>query len=515
MNKLFEIIKRPISRWTFFLLLAIACIYQLKKYNPYPTGDALEYSLVTEALYQHHSPDIESSDVLNFKASTIKNRGWEELGKHEWYNVFQDSIHAFKNGSDALLKKDFHGISGNEKRNVYSIHFISYSVLALPFRMLFEKIEVEPLKAFIALNFSLLLIVVFYLLFFYHTEDKFRIPLSILFICSPFSWYISWVHADYFIASLAFLSILLFADKRHYLSILVMALAATQNQTFVLICIAMSILYLIRNNYQIKSFLYLIVPGIICILHPIYNKILFDEWSLITFFKYTDIRNISLLRYFSFFFDLNQGMMIGFPVSMALAAIFYFQNKKKISDLLGAESFVLVVVLLSIIPCLSFNAWNLGQAVINRYAIWFGGLLFAYVIIHHQKFNLIIWSLLFLQMSYVGFIIKKKGFFIPEWDNEEIKPHVAWIWKKAPWLYNPDPKIFYERTQRKWLDLLNPNGFPAYYTNPNNGEITKVLVHRSHPESLLFPGADSNQVNLIMQQLDFDKNGYAYYHPKK
>ncbi|MFY8020804.1 MAG: hypothetical protein ACOVP1_06390 [Bacteroidia bacterium] len=515
MNKLLPFIQGPVSRWIFFILLLLALVYQLKKNNPYPTGDALEYSLVTEALFQHHSPDIESSDVLNFKSATIKNRAWEELGKHEWYNTFQDSIHAFKNGSDALLKKDFHGISGNENRKIYSIHFISYSIFALPFRILFDKIEVEPLKAFIALNFSLLLLVVLYLLFFYQTENKFRIPLSILFICSPFSWYISWVHADYFIAALSFLSILLFVDKRWYLSILVMSLAATQNQTFVLICMAMSLVYLHRNNYQFKAFLYLLLPGIICILHPIYNQLLFNEWSLITFFKYTDIKNISLNRFYSFFFDLNQGMLIGFPASMALGAFFYLRDKNKAKNFLTTHSFLLVVVLLSIIPCLSFNSWNLGQAVINRYAIWFGALLFAYVLIHHQQFTFIIWTLLFLQMSYVGYIIKKKGFFIPEWDSEEIKPHVAWIWNKAPSLYNPDPKIFYERTQKKWLDLLNPNGFPAYYTNPNNGEITKVLVHQNHPESLWYPGADSSEATVIMKQLDFDTYGFAYYHPKK
>lgn len=514
MEKLYLVLSHKILRYVFLIGLLLLCVYQLKKYKPYPTGDALEYSLVTEALFQHQSPDILPSDILTFKESTEKNRPWNEVGKNEWYSVFKDSIQTFKNGSNTLLKTDFHGITGNENRKVYSIHFISYSILALPFRIVFEIINVEPLKAFIALNMFIMLLVVAYILFFLKAENQLKIPLSLLFIISPLSWYISWVHADYFIAALACLSILLYADKRYYLSILVMAIAATQNQTFVLITAAMGFKLWMDSKYSFKTFVRLLIPAVICVLHPIYNKILFNEWSLITFFKYTDSANISIKRFSSFFFDLNQGMIIAFPFWMLLGTYFLIKSKKQLKDIFSTELIFVLIILISIIPSLSFNAWNLGQAVVSRYAIWFGAILIGYVLSKSALFKNGIMILLVLQLSLSLLVFKKKGFFIPEWDNEEIKPHVTWIWNKFPNLYNPEPKIFYERTQKKWLDVVNPSGFPAYYTNSSNGIITKVLVHKNHPESLLYPGSDSSNVQTILAELNFDHRGFAYYHPK-
>lgn len=83
MEKLYLVLSHKILRYVFLIGLLLLCVYQLKKYKPYPTGDALEYSLVTEALFQHQSPDILPSDILTFKESTEKNRPWNEVGKNE------------------------------------------------------------------------------------------------------------------------------------------------------------------------------------------------------------------------------------------------------------------------------------------------------------------------------------------------------------------------------------------------------------------------------------------------
>ena len=147
---------------TVLCLLILLSILRLKKEEkPYPTGDAIEYTLMTEAFFNHFSPEVKVSDYESFKQTFIRTNKWEENEKATYF----DAVGAF------LQKKDLKNLDYNyaffvdKQGRKYSAHFWFYSLLNLPARYLCAIIPFNPILVFHITNLLLIVVSCFVFLF--------------------------------------------------------------------------------------------------------------------------------------------------------------------------------------------------------------------------------------------------------------------------------------------------------------------------------------------------------------
>lgn len=84
--------KNGIQLVTFFIICVSLFIKISSDKKPYATGDGVEYSLITEALFNHLSPNVEARDCESFKNAFIKVNKWEENDKAVAYEETQKFI---------------------------------------------------------------------------------------------------------------------------------------------------------------------------------------------------------------------------------------------------------------------------------------------------------------------------------------------------------------------------------------------------------------------------------------
>ncbi|HTD06382.1 hypothetical protein, partial [Undibacterium sp.] len=184
---------------------------------------------------------------------------------------------------------------------------------------------------------------------------------------------------------------------------------------------------------------------------------------------------ITVGRLHSFYFDWNQGLIIGIPGLWIGAAILWWRAHKTADS----KWRLLSVVLLSIgcalalaIPALATTNWNSAASGMMRYAFWGSApFLFLFLFLLRQQGKLPVVLLLFiatlqLQCAYSAQFYSELG----------LSPMARLMLRKAPAWYNPDPEIFAERTGMPDGTALDP---AKYYVYEVNGERKKLMFHES------------------------------------
>lgn len=502
--------------WAFFsgLLLFYAFVQR-----PYPTGDAAEYMLMTEALINHQSADIRPEDFESFYIEQSTKSNWEEVGKKEFLTPLRDTIINFTTGkTDALLNKEWVGFVGSSQRKLISIHFFAYSLLNVPMRLLLKPFKVEPLKVFQITNVLLLSICLAYVLFGLPFSFAQSIGVFFLVLFSPAYWYLGWVHADVMICLFTFLGLLFFYNKKPLLGMLLVALAGTQNQPLVFLLMYMAFVYAMQHGFNWK-YLAKAFAACVVILSPLaYNYAHFGTISLISKSGYTGQEYVSFTRFWSFFFDLNQGMIYGLIFILPYTGWLIFS---KLKQLKWYNDFLLIPAILGMIYGFSvLRMWNMGQAIISRYAAWVALVFIAYflhLVLQNKVGKGAFWTAV---VSHVAIFLMvtpiPKNILIPEWDKDKMKWASTWVLNHYPQWYNPDPDIFGVRVAGKhpvWSDL------PIIFTG-TDGTIKKVLIKQGNPEKLIINGFDTAFTAQLQQQAKYNAQGYAYlnasdFYPQK
>ncbi|MES2069283.1 MAG: hypothetical protein V4488_02970 [Pseudomonadota bacterium] len=458
-------------KFALALLLLLAALFTQQKVVL--NGDVYEYTVMSVALASHLSPDIQSADL--HKVQRL-------LPQYAPY--FQATEEGIKAGKQMPSS----GFYRARDSNVYSIHFFSYSALAVLPLLAFEKIGVDPFQSFWFVNLVFVFILGLSLYRFFGSAARTCIGLALFVLCGGFNYGL-WSSPECMSAAAVLSAMLLFATGAPVFAGLLAGLASTQNPPIVCFLALGPVLHLclhyqrglsfranLRNTLD-RRMLAGIAAGTALFLLPIC-------FSLLTF----GVPNIiaktaaspSLMtpgRLHSFFFDWNQGMIIGIPgVWIGCAVLWWRCRRSKSTDEQWRLSLVVLcnlgLALALAIPALATTNWNSAAVGMMRYVFW-GAMpfLFLFLFLLRQQRRLPVVLLLFIaalqvQCAYSAQLYSELG----------LSSMAKFMLRKAPAWYNPDPEIFVERTVRQDGITLDTG---KYYAYDLDGQHKKLMFHES------------------------------------
>ena len=437
---------------TFFLLGLAMFI------PPLLLGDGQYYYAMLYGLANNGSPEL-SQDVINH----LKHLGWD---------------------LSAL------SITANNQKS-YAVHFFFYSLLCTPAYISLDVLGLNTLKAFQLTNALLISLATYYVLILTTLSRPSQWLILIGFLFSTGTIYFQWTSPEIFSTVCILISSIAFLDKRFKISILFCSLSALQNPScifFLPIILATQFIPLFLKHH-FKD--YLIEASktaplcLITIIPYIWFIYLIGEPSAIVSKGYINTQLIGIDRLISFIFDLNQGLIVGYPLLLWIfpccifIRILKYVNQK--SNIRVHDLLILGFFLVSI-PTLSQSNWNAGHSVFMRYTTWAG--IFPLVwcaatlsSIKNSNAYIIAIPSLIIQCIFSSLF---GGINVTRLEAQRsFKSWVTALWHSHPHIYNPDPEIFYERVQRAEGFTKTP-----YILYSDEGHILKVLSQQKTIEAI-------------------------------
>lgn len=506
--------RNTLKRWpldalkTMFLILIVAlAIIRIKSEpKPYATGDAIEYTLMTEAFYNHFSPEVKLSDYASFKQTFLRTNTWEENEK----GIHYDAVGVF------LQKQDLKNLDYNyaffvdKQGRKYSAHFWFYSLLNLPARYLCAIIPFNPILIFHITNLILIIVSCFVFL----KTSKFSFIetgiFCLLFFYSANYWYFCWPHPEVFTVCFASMGLWLFFHRKRYTGILLIAIAAMQNQPLAILPVILSLVVLFEKGINIKNLVKLFFSSLPVLAPPLFYYIHYGTTNLIGYQGALSTDHITWTRVLGFFFDINQGMILALPLILLVYLVLYFGKLLKIKyadrkwDLL-----IFPAILIIICGASTIDNWNHGQSVVNRYVTYVGGIVlihFYFLFSEIKNSRLKKGFLVLLLLSQILTVAYHQKFEKYDWTTNTPKPISNWVLSHIPKLYNPDPIIFNSR-YAGGIEM-DVSESPSYFMK-ENGEITKFLTHKKYMSNLQRFGLSQQQIDSLTPCLNFI-NDWAY-----
>lgn len=483
------------------LILLLITLYAvslsiLSKNTPhFPFGDGPEYVMMTESFYNHFSPDVRRSDVESYVEYLDRNDLEQYMGE-----VFRKSL-------EQPLDEPFNFPSyvATDEGLRLPYHFWMYSLLNVPARAMLGFMNADIRMTFLATNLFLLFLGIGVIVFLRELSAGHKLVLTLFLILSPSLWYIDWAHTEVWAGVLTFLGVLLYHVQKKYWSLLCFSLAAMHFPPLFIPALYVFVLILYQSGIRIKVLFRLFLCSFWIVVPPLFYLYHFGVPNLITETGLLSMDVVDLKRLSSFFFDLNQGMVIGIPVVLILMIGFLVRDLVKRN--LYVEYVFLISILLMSLFFLQMTNWNHGNAVVNRYVVWTASIV---IVVFYIRIKALKRWLFYVVSSLViisqGFVIFSQQEFVQiYWHANSFNKLSKAVMNRFPSVYNPDPDIFRERTG---LYTLSATDSVYVYTNSEN-KILKMLVRKGAISQLIERGVDSLKVNNLEEQLDY-YHGYAY-----
>jgi len=490
------------------VLFSIGVLYLVRAVNvivPYSTGDGHEYILTTEALYNHLTPDVQYGDAVSFKKAYCKSEKWETNYKADFFDQIEDSLKT--NNTDFL--KGRAGLVTDTLGRHYGFHFFFYPILNVPGRFIADKLHANPMRAFQVTNAFLVILTCFFLLFFSPFPSLQTILITLAFCFTSVYWYLGWTHTEVFMISVVTLAMWFFFQEKYYIAIFLAALGGLQYQPLLMILMFMGITVLIKRGFNFKNIVNICLSGLIFLWPPVFYFLRFGTINLIGHEEGAmTLANLTYTRVFGFFFDFNQGAMLGIPLVLILyLLICTWQLILMIARKRSFDFSYSLIVFILLMTCIvnAISLLNPVGAIINRYAAWFNAIIIVhlfYIIIRIFKVRLqiLFLSLIVATQTMITLYFDKFNKF--DWNFTEHGILATWFLDKHPELYNPDPQIFIARTSG--FDF-GPNASPVIYIK-NWEEVTKMAVHKDNLGNLIEYGFTKEQIDSIKLHAKFIHN---------
>ncbi len=431
------------------------------------SGDGFEYGLMVESFYNHFSPEARLCDLESFEKNHPGH--YTEWIAHMKSSFLENQQHM----------SSYAGYYTDLKGNKYSYHFWFYSLLNLPSKALVAMLGIKHALLFGITNAIIAFLGLLYLYKNKHFDIQTNILLGVLYIFSPAIFYLKWPHPDFMIATLTYFSFILYYEKRYYWSIFLAALASMHTPPLILLAAFVSIDTLKVKGLNLRNIFTIFLCSCCALLPPLFYFINFGQPNLIVSAGFLDPSFLNLNRLFSFYFDLNQGVIVGIlpflPIFIVLAIVKLIDFKNLKYDI------TIIVVLLGMnMLSMTMSNWNHGQAVINRYAVWMSMLIVVFVVINmdYKKNVLLIIMATLLQVINISV---HEGFYAVPIKYLEHKSFPKWILSNYPSFYNPEPDIFGERTLH--YEGVGAGSSPVIFYNKEGGA-KKIMVHQSTIDSI-------------------------------
>ncbi len=491
-------------------LFLIGLLYLSRAFNeitPYPTGDGPEYILTTEAFYNHFTPDVRYEDAISFKKSYCQKEAWETNFKADFFDQVEDSL---KTNSKEFLKGRAGFVTDKIGRH-YGYHFFFYSILNVPGRFIAEKIHANPMRSFQVTNAFIVIITCFFLLFLSPFSFFQTILIALTFCFSSVYWYLGWTHTEVFMICVVTLGMWFFSQEKYYLGIFLVALGGLQYQPLLMILLFMAIMTLIKNGFSIRNILKIGLSSFIFLWPPLFYFFHFGTTNLIgNEDGFMSMDNITFTRVFGFYFDFNQGAILGIPLVLILYLFYCLRKWVLMARRKEAFDFTyFLVVFLLIMTCIvsAISLLNPVGAIINRYAAWFSAIIIVHLffIIKQFKIWITITLLSLILITQASTVLYWEKFNKFDWNFAENNVLASWFLDEHPELYNPDPQIFIARTNG--FDF-SPDASPVIYIK-NCEEVTKMAVHKDNLNNLIEYGFTKGQIDSIKINSYF-LHGWAY-----
>lgn len=485
-----EVKKRRVKLLLFLIILILSAIVFIRKPSAI-SGDGVEYYLMTEAFAGHYDPSITVNDLEDFRKEFARHPDWND----GWRNFFNGIHKQFASGHTFYNE---YGLFTDKGNKTYSYHFWFYSLLSSPFYFLLKALGADGLKVFHLVNTLLILAVLWYILFKSSLPFIRSVFAALLFFLSPVLWYLTWTGPEVYSFSLFFLSLILFYEEKFLWSVFFIVLASYHAPPIIFFASIPGLAWIIRKKITPKGTLFLLLSGLLFLFPYLFYYFHFQTFSLITHAGFIQPRLVTPDRFHSYFFDLNQGLIVGGPLLLPLFFILYL---RKVYTQKWNVDLLFFPVLLAFVYVVAGQAnWNAGCYVIQRYAMWGIPVILVFVIFHlsASRSSLVILTVMTL---FQGFWIYQKAY---DGSSGYIshKQYVQWIFQNHPEVYNPDPEIFAERTA--YREGFSEYDSPFIYWSPGH---LKILVHRNRVKELPEQYREEKQ----LKNLKF-VNDWAYIH---
>lgn len=432
------------TNFFLWLLILFIVIVQFAFYASYADlqwgGDIIEYYGTTESILNHVTPNLTATDQKNVE----KILNPEYFTMPGWY---------------------IKGFDGQR----YPVHFIFYSILILPIRVIFEFLHLNPLNSLRITNLLIFYGIASIIIKFFLANSFKKWAFFIVLVLSPLTSFIIWPGPDIYSMMLLLLAIFCFYKKRYKLTSVLLALSSWHSQPLLILALG-SIVYMLVRDIQIQRTsteqririnLRLITFSLFVLfllaIPYLYNFIAFrvftpwvllkDSWTELNGFG---LHNASIQKLLEQFFDLNIGLFWYAPVLLVSGVWFAITTLKHESGKLWYRKtfFVLLAILITAFFYQTNPAWHYGTAGYGptRHALFiFPFLIFFFVKqIRFQTKHIIILTLFVVsQLSIFAF----NGFLTPNFMNVlQHSPSARLILDTYPQFYNPSPEIFVDRT---------------------------------------------------------------------
>jgi hypothetical protein len=449
------------ERRAFGLALFVVLLLLFCSRPPRKTGDFAEYGVMTIAFASHGTPDIRLSDIQEARRLNLEpefSAAYQQLEDGVRKNAANPAP-AFYRGNDA---------------GYYSIHFFAYSAIAAIPYAAFEALGIPPYKCYQFVNLAFIFILGLVAFDFFRSPTRAAAAIAVFFLCGGLLYW-NWSSPEAMTAASLLAGLMLYLNGSPIAGGMLAGLASMQNPPLVFFAGFAPLLKFIhkRSSMSARDLVSCAIVVLLFSLPILFNLSKFGFPSLLAAVS-TDTRLISGRRLSSFFFDLNQGMLIGVPALFAaLAAILLFAKSGSMR-LLACCAALFAVVLA--IPALSTQNWNSGASGMMRYAFWaampilFGCLLYAR---DNKVSRTLILALLVVQAA-VTWLER-------QYTHVQFSPAAEFFFARFPSAYNPVFEIFSERLRNDEGPLSRDS--ILYYKA--NGQVRKIAFNLDNQKASL------------------------------
>jgi hypothetical protein len=476
--------------WAFpaCLLLVLAVLFALTP--PYYGGDVVEYTAETVALATHASPDIRLADVDR----TLQLAPY--LG---------GPLGLLRQGMAAGDEKLYAAFMRGRDGKVYSIHALGYPMLAVaPFKLL-ERLGLPPFKAFQAVNYAAVFILGLALWRFFGSGPKAMFGVALFLGCAGIL-YLNWTSPECLSAACLLAALLLFLCDAPIAAGLLGGVAGLQNPTIACFFVFAPLLKLqleycaerglaanLRAQLTRRVIVGLLLGLALYALPTLFSLATFGVPNVIA--KYFTLPElISATRLVSFFFDLNQGMILGIPGIATALALWGWRGGPGARRNGATLALCLLFTLVMMLPSLAIANWNSGAAGVMRYAFWSAmPILLALLLRLRAQAR---WPAALV----AALVLVQAGamWHASTYAYTRFSPLAKMALAYMPYLYHPEPEIFGERTGNQddfiWAEKV--------YTYKEPGQVQKILYCPADARSdalLCGSGAEPGPDNHVVE----------------
>lgn len=451
------------SKVTFIGGIFAVLILLVFSHNPHISGDGTEYYLMIQSIQNHFSPNLTELDLTQAR-NIATEFGWWLPYEHVNY-------------------KDFPGYFLSKNSGLhFSYHFWCYSLFVYPFKFILDLFQVNDLFSFPIANLLIFLVA---LRAVYAATKSWS--LVGLFLFNPVLYYLNWTHPEVFTYSLLTISIALLIDRNYIASIVICAIASWQNPPVMFFITLIIFEYFKDNRAYYKTVLVAAVAILLCGVPSCFYYLYFGVPNLIANLPNSGIKNISFIRLYSIFFDLNLGYLPYTPFVTVTFFILIFNTKQIIKNIL-----LLGVVSIIIISSLTSYNFNSGMSGLLRYAVWLYPIIifFVYINAKHKYIKIVsilscTWFALyssfnmenFNQMNYLSFN-KISKFVMSTFPAGYIVDKEVFADRA---LHNEKYKLIYPINERLSIESANK----IYYSD-DSGNVRKMLTNAAQLKELEF-----------------------------